>query len=438
MTLSLSRRAFLSGLGVAAASPFVPILNASGQEALSPKRLILFYTPHGTVKNAWTPTGSATNFTLSPILKPLERHQKKICVLSGINMQDVGVGAPHTKGLPLVWTASKLIEDMTFTRADGSGGMYFGWNSSASIDQVIATKLAPPTPYKSLEFGVRSGGSNPASRMIYADAQKPLAPATDPYSQFTRLFAMPNVQATSERLSAVDIMKAELARMRPRIASEERPKVDAHVDAIASIEKRLRSKAVACAGPTTGAKIDPNQIANTPTIIDLQCSLIASAFACDLTRFASLQYSIGDNDGYPYPWLGITDGHHDLTHAGDDDTVAWGKVTQIHTWYADRFANLLDLLDAIPEANGKTVLDNSFVVWGSELGKGNTHSFKSTPFVVAGGASAAFATGRYLEFNEQLDHNRLLVSICHAFGLTDVDTFGNTDVGHGPLPGFLT
>jgi hypothetical protein len=433
-----SRRAFLSGLGVVAASPFIPLLNASGQEASSPKRLILFYTPHGTVKSAWTPTGTTTSFTLGPILKPLERHQKKICVLSGINMQDVGVGAPHTKGLPLIWTGSKLIEDMTFTRSDGSGGMYYGWNSSASIDQVIANRLAPPTPFKSLEFGVRSGGSGPASRMIYADAQKPLAPATDPWSQFTRLFGMPNGQATAERLSAVDIVKAELGRLRPRVATEERIKLDAHVDAIASIEKRLKSKAVACAGPTVGTKLDAGKIDNTPTVIDLQCSLMASALACDLTRFASLQYSIGDNDGYPYPWLGITEGHHDLTHAADDDTASWDKVTQIHTWYADRFANLLDLLDAIPEANGKTVLDNSFVVWGSELGKGNTHSFKSTPFVVAGGASAAFTTGRYLEFGEKLDHNRLLVSICHAFGLTDVDTFGNADVGHGPLPGFLT
>ena len=439
MTFSPSRRAFLSGLGVVAASPFIPILNASGQETtLSPKRLILFYTPHGTVKSAWTPTGTETSFTLGPILKPLERHQKKIVVLSGVNMQDVGVGAPHTKGLPLCWTGGKLVEDMTFTRADGSGGMYFGWNSSASVDQVIAAKLAPPTPYRSLEFGVRSGGSNPASRMIYADAQKPLAPATDPWAQFTRLFGMPNGQATSERLSAVDIVKAELSRIRPRVATAERAKIDAHVDAIAGIEARLRSKAVACAGPMVGTKVDAGQIDNTPTVIDLQCSLIASALACDLTRFASLQYSIGDNDGYPYPWLGITDGHHDLTHAGDTDTASWDKVTKIRTWYADRFAHLLDLLDAVPEANGKTLLDNSFVVWGSELGKGNTHSFKSTPFVVAGGAAGAFATGRYLEYGEKLDHNRLLVSICHAFGLTQVDTFGNTDVGHGPLPGLLT
>jgi hypothetical protein len=433
---ALSRREFLAGLGVVAASPFVPLLNASGQEALFPKRLILFFTPHGTVKKAWTPSGSETSFTLSPILAPLARHQKKLVVLSGINMQDVGVGAPHTKGLPLIWTGSKLLEDNTFTRADGSGGMYFGWNSSASIDQVIASSLAPGTAYRTLEFGVRSGGSNPASRMIYTDAQKPVAPATDPWSQFNRLFKGLSNGATQERLSAVDLIKAELARIRPRVAVAERSKLDAHVDAVAAIERRLQTKANACAGPMLGDALDAGKLENIPIVIDRQLELIASSLACDLTRFASLQYCFGDNDGYPYPWLNITEGHHDLTHAGDSDQVAWDKVTKIHTWYSERFAYLLDLLDAIPEGNG-TLLDNCCVVWGSELGTGNSHSFHSTPFIAAGGAGGAFATGRYLEFSEKLDHNRLLVSICHAFGMSSVDTFGNTDVGHGPLPGFL-
>ncbi|HEX4351758.1 MAG TPA: DUF1552 domain-containing protein, partial [Polyangiales bacterium] len=95
----LSRRKFLASIGAGTAlAPFIPLLNASGQEKSFPKRLLLFYTPHGTVKKSWTPTGTETNFTLSPILAPLEAHKQNIVVLSGINMQDVGVGAPHTKG----------------------------------------------------------------------------------------------------------------------------------------------------------------------------------------------------------------------------------------------------------------------------------------------------------------------------------------------------
>jgi hypothetical protein len=106
------------------------------------------------------------------------------------------------------------------------------------------------------------------------------------------------------------------------------------------------------------------------------------------------------------------------------------------TRYATQFARLRDLLDAIPEGNG-TLLDNCCVLWGSELGTGNTHSFKSTPFVAAGGLPGAFATGRYLEYSENAYHNRLLISVCQAFRMSGTTTFGNTDTGSGGLPGVL-
>ena len=142
-----------------------------------------------------------------------QRHQSKIVVLSGINMQDVGVGAPHTKGLPLVWTASKLLDDQTFTRADGSGGMYYGWNSAPSIDQVISGAIAPPTPYRSLEFGVRSGGSNPASRMVYAGrAEAPRAGDRSVEPVHAPLLRARSTRRPNERLSASALAAAELAR----------------------------------------------------------------------------------------------------------------------------------------------------------------------------------------------------------------------------------
>ncbi len=433
---SLSRRSLLAGLGAAGLSPYLPLLNVSGQEALMPKRLILFFTPHGTPKAAWKPSGSETSFTLGRSLAPLQRHQSKICVLSGVNMADVGVGAPHTKGLPLVWTGSRLLDDGTFTRADGSGGPTYGWNSTASIDQVIANKIGTRTAYKTLEFGVRSGGNTPASRMIYSDAKQPIAPATDPWSQFTRLFSSATPVASKERISALQIARAELARLSPRLAAEERDKIAAHTQALANLEKRLTDKAAFCAGPTLKAKVNAGDNANTEAVIEAHFQLITAALACDLTRVCSLQYAFGDNDGGPYPWLGISDGHHSLTHAPDSDTASWEKVIKIRTWYAEKFASLLDKLAAVPEGNG-TLLDNTLVVWGSELGIANTHSFKSTPFVVAGGAAGAMPMGRYLEYNEQVQHNRLLVAICNAMGLTDVTSFGNTDNGTGPLAKLL-
>jgi hypothetical protein len=173
---------------------------------------------------------------------------------------------------------------------------------------------------------------------------------------------------------------------------------------------------------------------NAPTVTDAQMQVMARLAACDITRVMSLQYRVGENDGNPYPWLGITEGHHTLSHAGDDDTVSRDKLIKIYTWYAEMFGKLLGYLDAIPEAGG-TVLDNSIVVWGSELGKGNTHDFRRTPFVFGGCAGGKVAGGRYLELPKGTSHSRLLVSMCQLMGLNDVVSFGKNDNGMGPLAG---
>jgi Protein of unknown function (DUF1552) len=443
MRRNFSRRALLKGLGVsAAASPFVPLLNASGQTAAPPKRLVLFFTPHGTVWDKWKPTGMETAFSLSPILMPLLRHQSRLTVLAGLGIPDKGVGAPHTKGPSLLWTGSTLTDDGTFNRSDCSGGCTYGWNSGPSVDQLVVNALKPTTPYKSLQFGVRCGGNNPASRMIYTAAQQPLAPETDPWAAFGRLFGTPATPTAlaklqAERKSTLDVALAELNALRPRAAAADRVKLDAHLESIRTLETRLQAaQPAACVPPMLGTKLTAGDAANTPTVMDRHFDLMTAALACDLTRVASFQHSIGDNDGTIHSWLGQTQAHHAMTHAPDSDTVTWANLIAVYTWYATKFGELLDRLAAVKEGNG-TMLDNTMVVWGSELGKGNSHSFAQVPFVIAGGAGGALRPGRFLQFGAGVAHNRLLVSICHAMGATSINTIGNTDTGTGPLTGLL-
>ncbi|RYZ06752.1 MAG: DUF1552 domain-containing protein [Myxococcales bacterium] len=442
MKRGVTRRALLGGLGGSAAlAPFLPLLEAHGEEA-QPLRLILWFTPHGTVYDNWKPSGGERDFTLSPILQPLEPYRSKITVLDGLKIQADGVGAPHTKGPPLLWTASSLKEDMTFTRADGSGGMYYGWNSGPSIDQVIAEQLRPTTPYRSLEFGVRSGGSHPGSRMIYTAAETPLAPETNPWAAFKRLIGDIGKTADelerirSERRSVLDVLDGELGALRTKVSSADRHKIDAHLTAVRDIEQRLQGSSVSCQGPVLGDEVDANKASSTPLVMEAMSALMASSLSCGLTRFASMQYRVGENDGgYLYDWLGISDlEHHLMTHEPDTNAAAQGELTKIYTWYAQMFAKFLAHLDSVPEGNG-TLLDNSLVVWGSELAKGNSHSFEKMPFVVAGGAAGKLQTGRYLQY-DQVPHNRLLVSLAQLMGLPELTRFGGTDQGSGGLSGF--
>jgi hypothetical protein len=95
-------------------------------------------------------------------------------------------------------------------------------------------------------------------------------------------------------------------------------------------------------------------------------------------------------------------------------------------------AYLMQKLDEIPESDGTTVLDNTLIVWGNGLGKGNIHSQTRIPHVLGGGAQGYFKMGRNLTYDNRLN-NRLLVSLCHYMGIPDQQTFGNLDTGTGPL-----
>jgi len=443
MNRRFTRRSLLRGLGAAAAAaPFLPLMHASGEGPVPPKRLVLFFTPHGTVWDNWSPSGGETDFVLSPILEPLERHRSKIVILDGIGVRADGVGAPHTKGPPLLWTASPLIEDMTFTREDGSGGRYFGWNSAASFDQVLAPELSAGLPYRSLEFGVRvTGGSFPGTRMIYAGAERPIAPQQDPWAMFDTLFMGATAtmeeaaRVRAERRSVLDVVKGQLDTVRGRVAESDRGKIDAHLQAVRDIETALSADAARCVTPELGGRVDPAAVANVPAVFDRQIEMLGAAFACDLTRVASLQYRVGENDGMLYPWLGLTRlEHHQTSH--ETTSTAYADLTTVYNWYTQKFAKLLDELAARPEPRPDgsmgTMLDNTLVIWGSEVGTGYTHDFAKVPFVLAGGAGGAIRTGRYLRYTDTW-HNRLLVSAFHAMGRTDVSTFGATDRETGPL-----
>jgi hypothetical protein len=184
-----------------------------------------------------------------------------------------------------------------------------------------------------------------------------------------------------------------------------------------------------CEKPTAPSDI------TAETAIDRQSDLIAGVFGCGLTRIASFQLRIADNDNSLYPWVGLDEGgHHTLSHENDDATLA--TLASLYTWYTERFVYLLDRLAATPDVDGTSVLDNTLVIWGSELGTGWSHSLDNVPFIFAGGKNSGLNGGRYLTVENQLT-NRVLVTALEAMGITDVEKYGTTDTGSGGLPGVL-
>jgi hypothetical protein len=170
---------------------------------------------------------------------------------------------------------------------------------------------------------------------------------------------------------------------------------------------------------------------NIPVISKMQIELLVSSFGADFARLATLQFtnSVG---GAKMRWLGIDEGHHELSHHEDSKKESQEKLTKINRWYCEQMAYLCKRLAETPEPGGEgSLLDNTLIVWTNELGKGNSHTLNDIPFILAGGG-LDFRMGRSLKLG-RVPHNRLLLSFAHAMG-HPIDRFGNPDYcGDGPL-----
>ncbi|MEM6996528.1 MAG: DUF1552 domain-containing protein [Myxococcota bacterium] len=426
----------------AAAAPFVPLLqSARGGEEPAPKRFITFFTPHGTIKENWTPSGTVENFSLSPILSPLEAVKDRLVVIDGLDIQvdpDSPLGGPHTTGPAYLFTGSAMMEGNEFQH-QSSGGPH-GWGSTISVEQEIANTIGMSTAFKSLELGVQTGGAHPGSRISYAGPGQPLAPESNPQAVFDQLFggigatAAEKAKLKAERLRVVDIVKDELDSLETKVNQSDKLKIEAHLAGIGQIENWLNAE-YDCGEFSIGKVPNPNSTAEADTLARQQIDILVEAMACGVTNVGSLMLRRGENDNQPYEFLGDDTLHHTTTHAAPTDTVARDWMTSVYTWYAEMLAHLATRLDAIEDPQGGTMLDNTVILWGTEIARGYDHVWSDMPFVMVGGGGGAVRTNRFHTFNGE-SHCQLLVACCNAMGV-DIDAFGTFDDGSGPLPGIL-
>jgi hypothetical protein len=440
----ISRRAILRGAaGAAIALPWLEAMSPRrARAATTPKRFIVMFSPNGTLPAQWTPTGTETGFTLSPILMPLGPHQGDLVIIEGLLQEGAG-GDGHQNGIGGMLTGSPLNPG-PFA---GVGAPPAGWATGPSIDQRIVQALAAPTPFQSLELGVQVGGADNWGRMIYQAANQPPPPTDDPAQVYTTVFsdlhtdpvALAHLRARHK--SILDAVGGEYRRIGGRVGSADKQRLDAHLDAVREIEQRLTTSLVdnnpACHDPVLPTStLAPQANDSFPAVGALQMDLLTMALACDLTRVASLQWSRSVSQ-VRFTWLNVPDGHHDLSHRSDTDSDAVHKLTLINTWYAQQMANLIARLKGTPDGAGGTLFDNTLILWSNELAKGNTHSRQDAPYVLAGNAGGGLRTGRFVSYEGQgLPHNNMMVSILNALDIPDT-TFGKAEWCTGPLTGLL-
>ncbi len=451
----LHRRTLLRGAGgIAIALPWLEAMGPSktahaGDVA---RRFVSVYTPGGTVvddgngQNRWRPTGSETDFTLSPILEPFEAIRDKLLVVDGLTMQSA-VGEQHQSGI-IAW--------LTGTTQDN-------FAQGPSIDQVIASQISAESAIPSLIMAVRWGTGNsqgllhPINVANYEDNATfdPIPPRLDPQAIFDQLFGTLDPSGAADALARVERKKSildyvdrRMSGLTPRLSAYDRAKIDQHLTKVRELEQALDNLATEseiCFVPERvdtsdydpgsglgsagdGSVLDLDTDAAIPKVGRFMMDMLVMALSCEITNVASLQWT--DTEAkHTFPWLGLDQHHHYYQHDGGFRRV---ECEAIYRWYSEQHAYLLEQMDAV-DLGGRTLLDESVVFFGSELAQPPTHSKANMPFLLGGGGGG-MRGGRFLRNDGLADpsHNNLLVSILNLFG-DERQTFGDPQYCTGPL-----
>ena len=428
----LARRQFIRDIGVStAALPFITGLPSLGLAATAPRRqrLVVMFSPNGTIpKNFW-PDKTGSDFELKEIMKPLAPLRDSMLVLNGLNNKVRGDGDSHMRGMSCLLTGIELFPG----NIQGGSDTPAGWAKGISIDQEIKnffqSREVTRTRFGSLEFGVGvSDRADPWTRMSYAGPNRPVAPTDDPYQMYQKLYGQ--LRDRGSLLSILDEVRDDLVRISKKISTEDRRLLEEHAGFVRQMEQefgRVESNTLLSNPPKFEAGIT-NRNDNVPRLSRMQIDLMVNSFVNDFARVGTLQYtkSVGQAR---MNWLKIKDGHHGLSHESDKNEDAVDKLTRINKWFAGELAYLAKRLAETPEPGGiGSLLDNTTILWTNELGKGNSHTLRNIPFVLLG-KGLGFKMGRSLDMKGAA-HNRLHMAMAHAVG-HHLKTFGNKTLSQG-------
>jgi Protein of unknown function (DUF1552) len=444
----LKRRDVVLSLAASSIAPF--FLKTSKALAAPParaaKRLIILNGIYGAHYPTWRPVGSENTFTLGPAMKLLEPHQKELLIIDGVDNEAVLTSDIDLHARAYITALTGSSARVTPDKIELANGV--------SVDQFVARELNAPTKFRSLEFGAPN---NIKQAMSWSGPGMPVLPMAGPRTAFARLFSQFSAdpkefqRILAERKSVLDAVSKELVAAAAPLGVDGKHKLDAHLTGLRELEKKLTANGAngpACKVP----ELDPAGLVypsdeNRVHLRDYQIAnidLLVMSLICDFTRVASCVLVPG-GESPTFTWAQNKFGHHENSHCllvPDSSPLLAQQQEFVRgtQWYMEMLAYLLKKLKETPHGTGN-MLDNSLVVYCSDLGDPHSHSTFSIPYILAGKAGGHLNPGRYLKYSageihkkNGVRHNDLLVSICHAMGLNSVTTFGDPAFCSGPLP----
>jgi hypothetical protein len=421
-----TRRHFLHGIGVTLGLPLLEqnLSWAASQEP--PKRMLLISNNLGVLPQHFFPKEKGAGYTLSPYLKELAAFQNDFTVFSGLSHPAV-TGGHSTENCFL--TAAR---DPTRS----------GFRNSISLDQFAAEKLGQQTRFSTLNLGVNIDKAN---RSLSWTRDGVLLPAEDsPAALFRKMFLQSDARQTAaslkrlqDRGSILDAVRDDISRFQRNLGGTDKSRLDQYLTSVRELEQRLAISGEWEQKPkpqtkTTEPKDIPDKAKFFPKI-QLMLDMARLAFESDSTRIITLMV-----DGFATPVFEINeqqrtrDGYHNLSHHGQSKEKL-AELEKVDLQQMRHLRELLTALAATPAADGSRLLDQTMVLYGSNLGDANVHNCTNLPILLAGGG---LEHGQHLAFDSVQNKPlcNLFVTMLQHLGV-ETDVFGSATGSLGGIQG---
>src|SRR6187455_979086 len=425
---AISRRTVLRGLGTTVALPLldamVPALTAMQKTAAAPvRRLGVVYHPNGVIYENWLPNGTGRDFTLSPILEPLEPFRNKLVVVTGLSSHQAEAlgdgGGDHSRA------TGSYLTGVHVRKSDSVVG------NSVSMDQIAAKALQSETQLSSLQLTVDDNSLVGSCDVGYSCAYSstlswltptlPLMSENNPRVIFERLFGSSDstdAQVRALRLrqdkSILDSVTARVKQLQQKLGPTDNTKLTDYLESLRDVERRIQK----AEEQSTRQGPELVQPAGVPDGFEPHVKLLYDlqvlAYQADLTRVITFMYG-REQTGRPYPQIGIPEPHHPLTHHQNDPSKM-EKCTAIQLYHVALFATYLEKLKATPDGDG-SLLDHMVLVYGGGISNSDRHTHGPLPTLLLGGGAGTIKGGRHLVFPEHTPLTNLQLTMLNLLGV---------------------
>ncbi|MDE0101593.1 MAG: DUF1552 domain-containing protein [Bryobacterales bacterium] len=439
----LARRAFLRGVGATVALPFldamVPALAGSRIPGGTPRRMAFVYVPNGIDMRNWTPSYEGSLGDLPSILKPMEPLKNNVLLLSNLTQNNgrALLDGPGDHGR----CCGAYLTGVHVNKSE------YDIKAGISCDQVVANEIGNKTRFPSLEVGLedsRQAGNCDSgyscaytNNLAWRSETQPLPPILNPRDLFERLFGRnadlsPSERRQQSRLqrSILDFVSEDTRRLQGKLGPTDNRKLDEYLSSIRQIERQIMIAESDDAQIEPGFEKPHGIPADFAEHFKLMTDIITVAFQADLSRVLTFLVT-REGTSRPYRELGISDGHHPLTHHRNQIEMM-DKVSAINTYHVAQFAKWVTRLQSIQEGDA-TILDNSMIVYGAGLSDGNAHTHHDLPTILVGGtADRNIRSGRRVVYRRETPITNLYLSMMASMGVGQehfADSSGHLDMG---------